>query len=243
MRIQIIGYGIVGGNMHKVFKDADIFDPDKGYTQIPENRYDVAFVCVPTPMKEDGSCDTSIVESVINKHNPTVFCIRSTIPPGTTEKLQKRFNKPCVFSPEYYGSTIHANAYDYNFIILGGDDVYRRMVASAFMTVYHGGFKYRYTTSRTAEMVKFMENCGLAARVSLCNEFKSICDVSGIDYNEAKELWLEDPRFNRSHTLVYDDAPGWNSICFNKDIPAMIEYSKSMGIKTPILDSIMKYKR
>lgn len=66
MKIGIIGYGHVGTAMHQLFSDAVVYDKYKNIgTQEDVNQCDVAFICVPTPMSEDGSCDTSIVEEVI----------------------------------------------------------------------------------------------------------------------------------------------------------------------------------
>lgn len=242
MNILIIGNGIVGKNMKKVFPKAVISDPPAGIEKPSDNiHFDIAFVCVPTPKKEDGACDISIVESVIKEYNPRVFCIRSTITPGTTKMLQKKYNKPCVFSPEYYGSTIHANDPKYNFITLGGDDQYTQIVADAFAQVNPGNFIINQITAIDAEIAKYMENCFLAIKVSFCNEFKNICDMAGANYHTVRSAFLMDPRVNPSHTFVYPESPGWNSHCLNKDIPALIAYAKSMNVETPIMESSLHY--
>ena len=67
MKIGIVGYGHVGTAMKDLFKDAAIYDKYKGIGSREEiNKCDVTFVCVPTPMSEDGSCDTTAVEEVIS---------------------------------------------------------------------------------------------------------------------------------------------------------------------------------
>ncbi|MGE5822379.1 MAG: hypothetical protein ACM31M_07340 [Nitrososphaerota archaeon] len=244
-RILIIGYGVVGTNIHKVFPTADIYDPDKGH-YVLNSDYDIAIVCVPTPSLPDGNCDISIVESVIRLHNPKVFHIRSTIPPGTTKMLQEKYNKKCVFSPEYYGGTIHANVLHHNFLTLGcvnGKHSDGVLIANAYKAVFPADFEYVFTDSTSAEVAKYMENCGLAMMVSFVNEFAKICKNTNVEIDEVRELWLKDKRFSRYHTLFYPDHPGWKSICFDKDIPAMIEYAKSIGVNTPMLNAIMQYKR
>ncbi len=65
-KIAIIGMGVVGTGMYNLFKDHfEIvpygIDGDKNAV----NQCDLAIICVPTPSKEDGSCDTSIVESIM----------------------------------------------------------------------------------------------------------------------------------------------------------------------------------
>ena len=56
------------------------------------NHCDLAIICVPTPMSEDGSCDTSEVEGIIKWIKTPLILIKSTIPPGTTERLKKQYN-------------------------------------------------------------------------------------------------------------------------------------------------------
>jgi UDPglucose 6-dehydrogenase len=240
MNILIIGYGIVGGNMHKIFKEADIHDPGKNYYCEKSRHYDVAFVCVPTPKMNNGQCDTSIVKEAIADHigHVGVFCIRSTIPPGTTEEFKNYFDFDAIaFSPEYYGETIHANGQDYDFITLGGDKKYCSTVAEAYKEVSHSRLKFNFATGQEAETAKYMENCFLALKVSFCVEFRNICKASDVDYNAVRELWLADPRINRSHTFVYDAHPYYDTKCLNKDIPALIEYAKSIGYTPDIMQA------
>jgi len=97
--ILIIGYGMVGKHLFKEFPEADILDPYQNMYAKENFEYDYAFVSVPTEMKEDGSCDTSIVEDVITNTNAKIYIIKSTIIPGTTDKLKEKLRKKtCIFT-------------------------------------------------------------------------------------------------------------------------------------------------
>jgi len=184
MNIQIIGYGIVGQNIFKIFKDAWVTDPNLNIVYIKgKPKIDVAFVCVQTPKKGDGSCDISIVRQAIQENEAEVFCIKSTIPPGTTESLRKETGKNIVFSPEYYGETIHANNVDYNFVIVGGNKELTKKVVEAYKLELHSNVRFYQTDSKTAELCKYMENSFLATKVTFCNEFYRIANQIGVDYN------------------------------------------------------------
>ncbi|MCX6797270.1 MAG: hypothetical protein NTX98_02210, partial [Candidatus Doudnabacteria bacterium] len=127
MKIAIIGYGFVGKVMFKLFPEAKIYDP--GYpgislTKDEINKCDVSFVCVPTNMLTDGSCDVSAVEQTLEWLNTPLVIVRSTITPGTTDRLQKLYpEKHIVFQPEYAGETIAHPMFDEalaTFLIFGG---------------------------------------------------------------------------------------------------------------------------
>ncbi len=245
MKILIIGYGVVGKNMHKIFPDADIVDPGKclNLANIPR-VYDVGFICVPTEMLPDGSADLSVVNQAIGEQekNCHVLCIKSAVTPGFTQKHIDAGTE-IVVSPEYFGATQHANAVDYDFVILGGrlDDTIR--VALAYQEVKAASFRIDQTDATTVELVKYMENAWIATKVTFCNEFANIARVFGVHYSVLRELWLDDPRVNPSHTFVYPDAPGWDSHCLNKDVAAIMEASRDAGYTPYFLHAMVTANR
>ena len=113
--VGIIGQGFVGNAIYQKFKEYFVvntydLDPQKRNTDSLKKVVDKSefiFVCLPTPMKSiDGSCDISIVENVIEEINSinknVIVVIKSTIPPGTTEKLNRKYeNINIVFNPEF----------------------------------------------------------------------------------------------------------------------------------------------
>lgn len=241
MKVKIIGYGVVGKNMSKILTEASIHDPAKGVGDL--EYADVAFVCVPTEMLPDGSADTSIVESVIREHEAMVFCVKSTVPPGTCDRIQKETGKRIVFSPEYFGATEHANYHDYDFVTLGGEICDTSVVVEAYKKVCHPEVKFYFCNRIEAELVKYMENCWLAAKVTFCNEFHRIAERIGVNYDVLRELWLLDPRVNRSHTFVYRDEPYFDSHCLNKDVPALIAFCRQVGYNPELLEQILETNR
>ena len=98
--IGIIGQGFVGNAIYQKFKnfyDIDTYDLDESKCNSTEEKTltkEVVFVCLPTPMSKDGSCYTGIVEDAkekINEYGETkIAVIKSTIPPGTSEKINNK---------------------------------------------------------------------------------------------------------------------------------------------------------
>ena len=221
--ILIIGYGIVGHNLHKelIDLDPDIVDKYKPeVNRVGRFSYDVGFICVDTPLV-DGVVDIKEVKNAINEYNCEVYVIKSTCPVGTVRKFTNETGKRIVFSPEYYGNTKHCNNYKFDFTILGGSKENCNKVIQAILPCYDGRHVFKIVDPETAEVTKFMENSWIATKVSFCQSFYNICKEVGINYEELRELFLLDPRVNPSHTFVYEDTPYWDSHCLNKDVASI----------------------
>src|SRR4029077_3257243 len=127
MQVKIYGNGWVGKAMKVLFPNALVHDPAQGL--ISEEPVDIAIICVPTPLV-DNKLDTSIVEEVVSKCDAPLILIRSTVMPGTCDKLEK-LGKNIVFQPEYLGETVAHPLFDQKsrpFLILGGKPENRRKV-------------------------------------------------------------------------------------------------------------------
>ena len=176
MDVSIIGYGTVGRSLACVFPGAQIIDPAQGH----DGRITggIAFVCVPTPMAPDGSCDTSIVREVVTSHAAELYVLRSTVPPGTCRSL----GVPIVFQPEYLGMTPghrYESDLDVPFVILGGEPWQTRKVAKLYRTVLPPDTSYHHTDLETAELVKYAVNTFLATKVEFANELHDACAKLG----------------------------------------------------------------
>jgi nucleotide sugar dehydrogenase len=240
-QILIIGYGNIGKHMYNELQgagDIDIYDKyiDE-YSTVPDKLYDFGFICVPTDMKPDGSCDFSIVESVFRelKNKVKTFVIKSTIPVGCTEYLMHNNSYySVVFSPEYYGTTRHADPSP-NFLVLAGMQQHCEKVAQLYYRVKTKNFRITFTDFKTAELAKYMENCFLGLKVTFCAEFAKIAKQFGISYPELREIFVLDPRMGDSHTFIDPEQPYYDSHCLNKDIPALI---KQAGENAPLMTSV-----
>ena len=255
--VGIIGQGYVGTAVKTVFekhydiKTYDKYEEDKtNVKNIAEliTESDLIFVCVPTPMDPDGSCNITIVEEVIDLLNlkykllqlivPKVIAIKSTIPPGTTKMLQDKYNTMgIVFNPEFLTEANFIEDFkNQDRIIIGGDRPHSTFVKEKYSKVFPNA-KIIKTGSKTAEMVKYFTNSFLATKVSFANEMKEICDVVGIDYDKVVEYSTYDNRLGTSHWAVPgpDGKRGFGGSCFPKDINAVMSLAYDWGVTTPLL--------
>jgi len=251
--IGIIGFGTVGQNVKRLlFPQARVVDPKKFASQYPKpsfvdgpgaHRYRVAFVCVPTEMREDGSANTSIVMEAIRDNHADVFVIKSTVPPGSTDRLAHETGKRTIFSPEFWGGTQHANAVDHDFVILGRPMCVpweaASIVAEKYKEIAPASFRILKTTAVTAELVKYAENAFLATKVTFFAEFYRLCTACGVDVDEWRELLLNDERIGRSHSFTYRNHPYYDSHCLNKDIPAILREADNRLVSMPLLSAVV----
>jgi UDPglucose 6-dehydrogenase len=210
----------------------------------------IYFVCVPTPMHEDGSADLSIVEQVLSHLSSVpgerIAVIKSTVPPGSTEKWNKQYVETelrIVFNPEFL---TEANALDdmrnQNRIVLGGPRPHINKVKQIFQTAFPK-VQIIKTSSSTAEMVKYFTNVHLAVRVALSCELWQICEKldsmgMNIDYDKVKEYACYDTRLGNSHMSVPGNSgiPGFLGHCMPKDINSLISLAKSVNVKSTVME-------
>lgn len=251
IKVAIIGYGVVGKAMHTLFPNALVYNGEKhpiGKSKYADvNRAQVAFVCVPTPTKPDGHCDISIVEEVVSKLQTPLIVIRSTIEPGTTDKLSKKYNKHIVFCPEYVGETAaHPLKDEANrqFIILGGERQDTNKAIEVFQDAYNASVKIRQMTAIEAEVAKYLENRHIAFAVAECNEAYDLCQALGVDYNNVREaVFQDDPRMSPYWTFVYPKNRGFDSKCIPKDIYAIAAKARDVGAPLEITEKILEINK
>ena len=255
-KVGIIGRGFVGSAVQFGFSpnvgcDAEVrvYDKDisKSTHSLEEtvNKSDFIFLSVPTPSNPDGSMNIDVLDNVlneiqlINKRIGNVILIRSTVTPGTTTRLAKKFTKlNIVFNPEFL--TERSAKFDFinqSRFILGGRKRNTAKVARLFKWRFGESIPVVETNFNTAEMIKYMNNCFFATKVSFMNEMKLIADASNVDWNMAVEGFVRDGRIGHSHLSVPgpDGRWGFGGSCFPKDIQAMISYGNDLGIETSTL--------
>jgi UDPglucose 6-dehydrogenase len=246
MSISIIGYGWVGKAMKSVFTDALVYDPSQGYSKNKKQAYsaDLQFICVPTPNNKDGSLDSSVVEEIVRDSEAGVICLRSTVMPGTTDMLKKKYKKRLVYQPEYLGETPSHPLLvqkDRKFIILGGDRDDTRKIINAYTGVFNANISIRQVTALEAEVIKLSENRSIAFKVAECQELFDVCEQSGVDYYTIREgVYGDDPRMNLWWTFVYPEKRGMQSKCLPKDVLAWQAWAESSGYSPQITAAILQ---
>ena len=250
MKIQnigIIGQGFVGRALANTFSSHyKVYTYDKIHNDLSTHKNivnlsracELLFVCVPTPMKEDGSCDVSIVKDVVQQACSTgrknIIAIKSTIPPNTTKSLQDLcLDSQIIFNPEFL---LERNAEEdfknTSRVILGGPRPATTILKQVYSKVFPNAHIIK-TDSTVAEMVKYLTNSFLAVKVSFANEMYTICESLDIDYDKVSEYAMHDERLGNTHWSVPgpDGHYGFGGSCFPKDINALMHLAQTLCIK------------
>jgi len=268
--IGIIGQGFVGTAIKEGLKNHyNIETYDKYNAAVStchgieelSSKTKIFFVCLPTPMKKDGSCDISIVKSTVLQIDKqatstisgddlyshagdsyrNIVVIKSTVPPGTTKHLNSLCdNIQVVFNPEFLTEANYIEDFkNQNRIIVGGP----RPATTTIKNLYRKVFPkvpIVKTGSDTAEAVKYFINCFLATKVSFANEFSQICENMNIDFDKVVEYGTYDDRIGKTHLSVPgpDGRFGFGGSCFPKDTNALINFSNTIGVNPIVLSAV-----
>tara|TARA_Y100000996_G_scaffold216870_1_gene170312 strand:- start:1923 stop:2777 length:855 start_codon:yes stop_codon:yes gene_type:complete len=254
--IGIIGQGFVGNAIYQKFKnyfEVLTFDLDsKLCNSTLENicdRCETIFICLPTPMNENGSCCTDIVEDVLKdieiltsfEQKEKTIVLKSTVSPGTTKKWNIEFNfLNIVFNPEFLTEANAVNDFEnQSRIILGGPRPQTTKLKQIYSKVFPKAHIIK-TDSTHAEMVKYLTNSFLATKVSFANEIYQICDKLKVDYDKVVEYAVLDDRLGKSHWAVPgpDGDFGFGGHCLPKDLSALIHIAMHLNTETNVLNAV-----
>lgn len=247
MKLTLIGYGFVGKAVYEVLKDqhdVKIVDPEYNDNVVNDDA-DGYIVSVPTPSREDGACDMTIVDTVVKscpKDKPIL--IKSTISLEGWKELKKQ-EKEITFSPEFLTARNAKEDFkNQSKMLFGGGNT--DFWEEVFMLCK--GFLAVYGTVEELILTKYLRNSFLATKVAFFNEVYDMCKVAGIDYNSVKHLVGIDERITDSHMQVPgpDGERGFGGACFPKDTKALLHSANEFNCSLPILSTAIKsnyYKR
>lgn len=265
MNIGIIGYGIVGKAIEAGFRDnSNIYIYDPAYPQFCGSSREVAgvadviFVAVPTPMKTwtGGAFDSAIIDGVVcnlvrelgDRVDQVVVVIESAvIPAKVCEYLNDYPRLRLVISPEF----LTDKESTYRFLnpesrILGGNPIDTELIQSVYERFsICKPCRVGYCDAVGAAVLKYMENCYLALKVSFMNQFYDVLIASGSStpWQHLAEIFHYDSRMGNSHYMVpgHDGDRGWGGKCFPKDVNAICSEARRLGYPLTLMEEAWKY--
>jgi len=255
MKIGIVGVGVVGGavmyGMEKLGHEVKVHDirMDTALSDLVD--CEIVYVCVPTPEKEDGSCDTSIVEDVVMGLIKThrydgIVAIKSTVVPGTTQKFRLKAGvigkiAPNIcFVPEFlrerHAISDFTEHHDVCVVGTNEDHVYEAIVQS------HGHYPQEFIqmSPTEAELSKYFSNVFNAMRVIFANGFYEVCKKLGADYTKIKNAVVKRPTMTNLYLDCNEKFRGFAGVCLPKDTAAFAKLASSLGVDAQIFRTIVE---
>jgi len=251
MKLGIIGKGFVGSAVANGFdKNVEQFIVDPKHNnntieELVEFNPSVTFICVPTPVAEDGSCDTNIVKDVLielsMRDYKGVVVVKSTIIPDYLHEFKREFDLKIVYNPEFL-TEANANEDFKNppFQVFGGKWKDCEVVEKAYLR--HSSVRIVPTFKvdlTTASLLKYTINSWLATKVVFFNELYKLhkSGSSAVGWEQFTDMLSRDERIGGSHMKVPgpDGDFGFGGHCFPKDTQALLKYAESKNVKLSVL--------
>ena len=213
-------------------------------------------IAVGTPSLHNGNLDlkhifhvaASLGEAIKVKNEFHTVVIRSTIAPGTSQKITKMIEEKSgkkhgsdftvLVNPEFLREgTALEDYYNPPITLIGTEN---KNDATKLISIFKN-FPARIiiTTRETAEFVKYVNNAFHALKVSFANEIGNICKEMKINSREIMRILCLDKQLNIS---PYYLSPGfaYGGSCLPKDLKALCSLAKELSLKTPVLSNIEK---
>jgi len=215
------------------------------YAQAIPNS-EIIFICVGTPNK-DGKIDLSYLYAATkaiaqNLKEPTIIAIKSTVPPGINQKLEKWMKKytkgdfDLVSVPEFLseGQAIE-NTLNPHRVVIGTE---KRAVIKKLLKLHQSISGERLICDAvSAQMIKFAANTFLPLKISFANAIAILCDKFGAQADKVlKGLGMD----KRIGDQFLGAGIGYGGSCFPKDLKTFIKLSSQVGYNFHLLKSAQK---
>ena len=209
----------------------------------------IAYVIVPTPSDSNGVFASNYVEDAllqikncwIKLDTEKVIVIVSTVMPGTTQHLKKKYfadvrgnGIELIYSPEFIalGSVIE-NLYNPDSILIGSDSEWATEkhleICQSFVKT-NPSIQILNTTE--AELAKILVNTFVTMKISFANFVGEIAtNVTGVNADRVARAVGADSRIGSKYL---NPGLGFGGPCFPRDNLALIAYSRSVGLKADL---------
>jgi len=242
-KIGFIGIGWIGSNYADNFEERgfkviryDIDKYKKNKAKIKD--CDIVFIAVPTPSisKRWQECvevdDNAIIDAIKATRKGQIIVIKSTIMPGTTEKMQKMFpDRYVIHSPELLTEATAKYDVANPMMNIIGTTSKSKHVAGKVMRILPCSPFEEICDCKESEFVKYMINCWFYIKVLTMNTFYEVAKANKIDYDKLIYMMGADKRVGRTHLIAeHQGGRGAGGHCFIKDFAGFRSlYQKTCG--------------
>ena len=234
------GLGVVGSNTARLFGIKKIFDLNGSTITLEQAaKCKFCFIALPTNVKEDGTYDTSDIETTIRQiegyGGAGIYILRCTVWPGYARSLMDSLGIDRIVSnPEFLSEkTAWQDTKSPPFILLGGQAARHLEDVKGIYEARVKGANVILTDNTTAEMAKLAMNAYFSVKIIFANELYDNCQRLGGNYEKVREILERHPYGPRNHfEIYYKGRRGIHGKCLPKDTKAFIHYVGGEIVKT-----------
>ena len=226
LEIGIVGVGIVGEATAKVLEKHAVIrknDPARDYRDDISNC-DIIFICINE--KDIEMTDLSeLIKALTEQNKKCLFVIRTTVIPGTTDKLAKEFNRDFVFMPEFLREwSIERDTFNPDKIVIGTED---KGIFETLATLFSDIISLEHiirTKPIEAELAKVALNSLALIKVVFAEELFDLSKAMGAEYSKIYRIFELDQNINQRHLIpISDGNRGADGKCLPKDTEFLIK--------------------
>jgi UDPglucose 6-dehydrogenase len=266
--IGVIGGGVTGKAVARGFMEhaeVRVHDPqpERGtHTAEAAASADVVFVCLPTPAREDGSCDTTCIDLFLQLayseawwRRDSVYVLKSTVPVGFTQVMSAKYlhGRPLLHSPEFLTARCALTDFQLPARNIIGYPLTNREGVAVFnpaINALHALYERRFPgvpimkmNAKASELVKLACNSFFAAKVSMFNLFADLAAAHDLKWGDVLAGIMSDGRIAHAHTQVPgpDGRAGYGGACLPKDLENLEHCCREVGVPYLILEAVREY--
>lgn len=239
----------------------EMFEKNKNTISFTDNLFtsiqqvSILFLTIGTPSLENGSVDTTDLFQAVEQighllAKPILIVNKCTAPPGTTDKIRKKLQKiiyernldfhcRIVFNPEFLheGKALQ-DFFHPDRIIVGIDKPDEFPEFNEIFSFYiTNNIPVLYTDTKTAELLKYVNNAVAAMKISFINEIANICEREHVNVWELVKLLTYDKRVSPQYL---SPGIGFGGSCLPKDIRALEWMAQNVNVSLTMINKIIE---
>ncbi len=258
-KVNLINQGkptIIEADIDELIKeghDKGLIEATMDYRYAVHNS-EVSFIVVGTPSSKEGHLNLNYIygvakqigEALRDKQEFHIIAIRSTVLPGTNQKVgeivaeasgkERGKDFTIVSNPEFLREGTAVKDYMEPPLTLIGTD--SEVAEAKFRELYKDiPGEFISTDIKVAEMMKYVNNTYHALKIVFGNEVGNICKALDIDSYKVMEIFCKDKQLNIS---PYYFKPGfaYGGSCLPKDSKALRTLAHDLYVDVPVMNAI-----
>jgi len=219
----------------------------------------VSIICVGTPNNEHGNLSLAYIEQTARSIGSSlkgseefhVVAVRSTVVPGTCDWLAELIEEESglvnnegfavISNPEFLREgTAIKDYFEPPMTVIGSSN---ERATEIMKSVYKElDAPIAVVETKTAEIIKFVNNSYHALKITFANEVGNICKSLGMDSHDVMELFGMDTKLNIS-TAYFKPGFAYGGSCLPKDLKGLVAIARDNHLNVPVLESVSRSNR